>query len=502
MSAGSEPVSRWGTVEIQNAEGISSSTANSGGVRRNITQSRYTWRPPRDLAAELPSGFSLVFLCFACEGGVRRFVPFKFTEAFIHEAALGGLTLLTREHQLTSEHQFSYGYYRMLFRKSANLREHLDRKFARYSELCITTSGRTQGDSHVLPEDLGLDVNGRGTPWSPAILMARGREEARNIGETDTSSAKLIRLGLLVAAERNPIDTDTLSEVSSLALIRQAFFDFGPVQGPLDEGIIEKVRARLSAALERHHDLDSKAFSHWFYEATDNLVHAVAKQKKHGGRLSREMVRQALLDEVFRSFIYVGDCVHFQMTAFARALDPPLDAEERAQFELVYRKQCFLGGLPLVLLLDRFEFLRESMINMWENPHDTSRIGVLLRLLAFYGEMVTKRRAADRSLKNPSGEKVGFIPDSIPAPKSDQDSASGDFQTIATVFRESRRASCRCRTTRDWRASLVVDDAHPELVRIDDTCGTCGVSEGIELSRADFERAGREILEYSTPGEE
>ena len=206
MSADDEPVSRWGTIEVQTAEGTSSSKADSDDVRWNFTQSRCTWRPPPDLASELPPGFLLEFDSFAARDGVRRFVPVKPTEAFILEAATGGITLLAREHQLTAEHRFGYRFHLLLFQKSARLREHLARSFVRYMDLCIPKSGQTDGDSHVLPDDLGLDVNGNGTPWVPAILLARGREEATEIGEPDSGTARLIRLGLLVAARRNPID--------------------------------------------------------------------------------------------------------------------------------------------------------------------------------------------------------------------------------------------------------------------------------------------------------
>ncbi len=44
------------------------------------------------------------------------------------------------------------------------------------------------------------------------------------------------------------------------------------------------------------------------------------------------------------------------------------------QFGSLYRKQPYLGGLPLVLLNDRFAFLREAILDVWADPLDAQHV--------------------------------------------------------------------------------------------------------------------------------
>ena len=76
----------------------------------------------------------------------------------------------------------------------------------------------------------------------------------------------------------------------------------------------------------------------------EDLVHRISKQVKGGGPIPREVVRQALLELVWDSYRYVGDCVSLQMQAFLLTLPTPPTAEERAAFEAVYLKQPTWAG--------------------------------------------------------------------------------------------------------------------------------------------------------------
>lgn len=235
--------SDWGSVEVEPS--AAGPLDPSRGSSSRLRTARCIWRPPPDVAVELPPDFALGFDCLTGPDGVRRFARRDPVPAFVVRAALGGYAL--------------------------------------------------------------------------------------------------------------------------------ALFDLGPVAEALDETVARTVEDRLLAALERHVGDDTADFDRWFFTNTDNIVHAIAKQKKGGGRVPREVVRQALLELVFRSYRYVGDCVHLQATAFARALPDPLTGEERALFESLYRKRPYLGGLPLVLLRDRFAFLREAVLDVWAVPHDATR---------------------------------------------------------------------------------------------------------------------------------
>lgn len=483
--------SGWGCITVE-------PLAPARGSAGRVQTARYTWRPPPNVAAELPPDFALSFDCLTGADGVRRFAPRDTVPAFVVTAALGGYALLETRPGLTPEQRFSYQATRLVYQKAAGLREHLDRAFARESDLYVPRAGRAGGDDgHVLPADIGLDAGGRGTPWTPRDVIANGRDEALAAGDPDPDPGACIRLGLLAAARRHPLGPAVLSEAEGLALVRLALFDLGPVPGPLDEGVSDAVEERLWAALERHAGDDTESFNRWFFEAPDDLAHAIAKQKKGGGPVPREVVRQALLELVFRSYRYVGDCVHHQATAFARALPDPLTAGERAIFDSLYHKQPYLGGLPLVLLHDRFAFLREAILDIWADPLDPARVGVLLRLLEYYGVMVGRRREADRRYKarcrhhNDRGRvgrelELDSDRDAAPGPAADP------FQEIAAVLRDARGATCPCGTTHAWRATLVESGDAADPVVIEDGCGRCGYRETVEVTRGQIREAGRD----------
>src|SRR5262249_18009338 len=196
------------------------------------------------------------------------------------------------------------------------------------------------------------------------------------------------------------LDPRDLTRAETRNLVRLALFDLGPSSTGVSESVVRRVGERLRQGLEGHLDDGTKEFHRWFFDGIDNLVHQIAKKKRPGGPLPREMVRQAMLEVVFRAFARVGECVHQQMRAFREALPEPLRGTERAIFNSLYQGQAWLGGLPLILLYDRFEFLREALLAMWTRPQDRGLQGTLLRLLQFYGEMTAKKRAADRQYKS------------------------------------------------------------------------------------------------------
>jgi hypothetical protein len=133
-----------------------------------------------------------------------------------------------------------------------------------------------------------------------------------------------------------------------------ALFDYGMIAGKLAETARDLVTDRLLRAIAKHKDDDIETFSRWFFEGRDNIVHQIAKQRKSGGPMPREIVRQALLGLVFDAYAYIADCVCLQMQAFLQALPVPLNEGERAAFKAMYFKQTYFGGLPLVMLRERF----------------------------------------------------------------------------------------------------------------------------------------------------
>jgi hypothetical protein len=158
--------------------------------------------------------------------------------------------------------------------------------------------------------------------------------------------------------------------------VRLAFFDLGPVVNKPAEAVKPPVTERLLSAIEKHADDDDETFAHWFFEGRDNLIHEIAKQKKRGGPVPREVVRQVFLDLVLETYVYLANCIMRLMIAFLEALSSPLNDAERARFEAIFFMQPHFGRLPLILFQDRFEFLKEAIMDIIANPGDSKPVGV------------------------------------------------------------------------------------------------------------------------------
>lgn len=462
-------------------------------------RSRYTWAPPPEIAEKLPHGFSLSLDSLTGMDGVRRFVPALPTPDFILQASLGGSALLGLKAGLSAEQRYSYHAMRLIYQQAPRLREHLDRSFHREQDLYIPRAGRIgQEDKHILPDDLGLDAGGHGHPWNPRELIAEGRAAALAEGTSSPVEADSIRLGLTVAARRRPFKLTSLSRTASLQLVRLALFDLGPSTGPIQATEVETIEERLLSALNQHLGDDPGSFDQWFFGSLDNLVHRIAKKKRGGGTLSREVVRQAHLEMVFRAHTYMGDCVHLQMVEFSRALPEPLTSEEQALFDSIYTKETRLGGLPLILLRDRFDFVREAVLDILERPQDRRRVGVLLRLLQYYGDMTRKRREGDRRYKQQGLHRNNRNRCALVLPLNQEQDASemepDRFQEIAAALREQQGETCRCGTTRHWRARLIAKKTTPSEIVLEDGCGNCDALKLVKILVKRFTEIGKSLM--------
>ena len=417
------------------------------------------------------------------------------------ETALGGLAILIQVPSVDAETRFSYDAMRLIFQHAPRLREYLTRSFAREVDLVIPGLERAGRDARdIIPDRIGLGRGNRNRRWTVANLLNKGRAHAVAAGEKNPNPSRCIAAGLLVAARLDPIEPSSLTESEALGLIKMALFDFGMVAGKVAETERHMVTGRLLTAIEKHQDDDTETFSRWFFEGRDNIVHQIAKQRKSGGPMPREVVRRALLGLVFDAYVYVGECVSLQMQAFLQALPIPLNDEERAGFEAMYFKQLYFGGLPLVMLRERFAFLCEGILDVMDDPGDSERVGVLLRLIHYYSEMATLRRDVDREYKRRSHHRDarGKISRTYELDASDMSESkatlSRDFGQIADRLREARGISCPCGATGSWEARLVGDGTGDGVVAIEVVCPKCEHSATIELTRAEFARVGCEVM--------
>ena len=186
------------------------------------------------------------------------------------------------------------------------------------------------------------------------------------------------------------------------------------------------------------------------------------------------------------------------MQAFLLTLPTPPTAGERAAFQAVYFKQAYLGGLPLVMLWHRFDFLRGALVDLLADPVDGRRIGVLLRLIQYYAEMAGKRREVDRSYGRCRGRRGpgGGVPgirglDDDPSDGT-ATTANPTFQRIADRLRRERGIACRCGDDVPGAAKLLGDEGDGDAIGIGIECLGCGRSATLVVTREEFGRAGRE----------
>ena len=272
-------------------------------------------------------------------------------------------------------------------------------------------------------------------------------------------------------------------------LIRLALFDLGPATAADVHAEKDRVIARFLEALESHVDDDTDAFTRWLFENFNDIVHRIAKKKRPDGVMDRKIVRHALLNAIFDSYTYIGDCVHVFMHHFQGVLTPQLNHQELAFVRGLYHKQDRLGGLPLILLYNRFDLL--NGLNIWADPQGSLEDGVVHRILDFYGAMVARRREGDRHSKQ---FRLGRAT-AAKMPKPNSSEAVPDQRTrtpilaalaeFAEHFRELRGACCACGDTGWWRADVALPTT--SMVEFTDACEKCDAREVITMPLHQFQ---------------
>lgn len=477
--------SRWGHITVvEPGEQELASPYNSEPVV-SIHKARYVWRPNPCLSLR-DVWFKIEFDCLTGPDGTRRFVPATTTDEFVLLASVIGFQILAETRELTAEQKFSYHAMRLLYQHAGRLRESYGRTFKRRADLLITAQVRgDHNDVDVLPNGLGTFEHGGENKWSVNELISRGRAAATDAGIAKPDEQTCIRWGLYEAARLNPIDTQSLSQEDTRTLIRLTLFDLGPVAESVDEEIKARVVERLCEAIKKHQADANEAFHTWFFENLDNIVHQIAKRTKGGGTVDRETVRQVILELVFDAHIYVADCVQLAVEAFLAALPAALSPDGRQLFKAIYYRQNELGGLPLVMLRNRFSDMHEAAVDVLNAPTDPSRMGVLLRLFQYYAEMASKRRRADREYKDRRQHRNAAGRTSINLEIGNFDTVTpnspSEFSNIASELRRRRGANCNCANTDSWVA-MVGDSTSSDKPVIHDGCTVCDHFESYEVS--------------------
>jgi hypothetical protein len=267
-------------------------------------------------------------------------------------------------------------------------------------------------------------------------------------------------------------------------VIRMGLFDFEDLSA-VEEHAKAIVIERLLTALQKHLDDPPDKFRYWFFESVDNIVRQIAKKKRGGGQIPREVVRHAILEIAFDSFDYVAGCVHVGMRAFAGALPRPLNDAECYLYSLCYFRPPALGELPLVMLHDRLPAIRESVFNLLSSPSDHHAAGTVLQMLRYLGEMSHNRRVADKmckrntKIRNDQDRPALRLELSADAPAVKL-AGEGQSPVIASLL-DRRKVECLCATTDDWEIVEHLGDTSAEF-EIQFYCRECERTETVKTS--------------------
>lgn len=473
----------YGIVRVERLADTAIATSDRG-EELLVEQATYLWTPSIALEEDLPNGFQIAFDVSRYPDGLRRFAPDGGLNAFEPRAWLAGLAVLSASSGLSADYVFSYQAMHLVFGRAQHVQAHLDRAFCSPADLIVRRGGRGGGvEATILPESLGKDAAGRGQRWSVTRLLQEGRERAVSDGVTNCSQAQAIAYGLMVAAERNPLE---VTDADAETLVRMALFDCEASGATPTQACLGQVQARLLAAIEKHQDDEQDDFDNWFRGGKSNLPKSLANQAKAtGGRLDLAAVQAALLELVWKSYRYEATCLNAFAQAFIQALPDPLSAEERNLFAQMYQPQPYLGGLPLALVSERSLLLRPVLLSIWTSPSDQKLWKVLWRLLQYYAEMISRRRRADRQSKT--------RPLPLATSRSTIDPSSLEAKELAEEL--GTKGGMRCaRLDCLITFSMEVDPSTEASILITANCKEHGNLKPLELSR-DVAKGILEVLE-------
>jgi hypothetical protein len=358
-------------------------------------QAIYRWIPGVAALGDVPPYFTVELECSLIANKRRLITPRAGSEDLVVSSYTGGLAVLNAVKPLTAEEQHAYRIMFLMFRRVVNMREHLMRKFQHSRDLYVRRSGRESDDERdVLPPDLGLTEANCGKRWSISDLMQAGEAAAQKFGITRPTSADRIQWGLFESAKRNPL---LVQPGQVEGLVRAALFHGGPSDIEIDEELSAELERRVLVAVDSHLDDDNEGFRAWLYGPKNSFVKQIAQQKKAPhGKIPQEVVRKFLLDLGWRAYGYMANCVEAQMWAFWKALPEPLDEQDQQVFDLTFRRQPVFGDLPLIMIAERFPFIRYAMVQLCREPLSCESIGIIHRMLYYYSWMSDERRPADR----------------------------------------------------------------------------------------------------------
>jgi len=411
---------------------------------------RFDWVPGREIRSRLPYGQRLSFAVMRDQNGFHRVVPAGGVEPFLLNAALVGQTVCERTGLFDEDRVKACDFDRLLFQQRTRINEAIHWHPKSSSCLQIVRSGRLTTDGgDVLPDGLGIDQNNRDRRWTVAEFIRHGGDQATLLGIEAPDYAAKIRCGLIYAALRAPFHCETMSSAELQGMPRLILFcnDYekstSEVSAEADQHF-ERVHEKIRRAVWPHLMHDTEQFNRWFYEESDILIGQVAKQKRGGGPVSRDVVREIRLRMILDAHQSIAACLHVAMEDVRLCMPIELTENEATYFNLLYRRQSNLGGLSLMLLRDSLKLIELDPIT---SPIELMEPGVLLKVLHLYAEMTLKRRIGYQRDKRADGVKERAVADTAKSSCTDDGeelTIQNQLLAMPALIIESLDLRCHC----------------------------------------------------------
>lgn len=462
-----------------------SSEARDFLIPRPRTNAPYEcWTPAPDVARHLPVGFAIPFL-WTGNAEDRRFRPLEPVSDFLQSAALAGDAILRCREGLSGEQGATYDMMRLIARLAPQIRERFHvRKFSSERELFGRESS-TNSASGILPAVFGPSGQAR---WTVADMLGEGRRAAVEDGVLYPRLNEVIMYGIDAEAILNPMDVTEISSDELWRTLRFAQFDVAPGDSAITEDLKHRVYDRLTKAIRSKNGKPTAEFNCWFLNNFDNVIHRIAKKKRPGGAIDTRMVRGALLELVFDSWRYLGQTVDIFMRSLADIVQPSLSVADRDAYNALYCASPHLCDLPLILLHEQFRVVRPVLVRILNDPTTPELWGQLHRVLRTYAEMITRRRAADRSKKKSPGREVAIRAE--PEARENNDS---QMDEIVAELLELRDLTCNCNAGR-WEGRIENDAEPGQNIELIGICRECGTQHTLNVPREEFTRIARRAL--------
>ena len=386
--------------DLQVAKKVGDRDATWGVCRTEPTSStvsgeKYVWQPSRRLGDDVPRNpaFGVELRCQILSDGTRWFLPKPSLSTFITNAQAAGLAILINQRKLDRDSRNSYRFDWFLYQYSRRTQAFIRRRFRSRRDLLVPQSGRsTKGERDILPwAKSKTDSSKTRLPATVDELMAVGATRAAQEGVEHPTAQQKIQFGFVVAAERMPRLSLSSKQIS--ALTRAVTFNVGSGNLGLHPNQAALIRERLARALGSHlDDATIELFNAWIWGPKNSVVKQIKKQKKApGGELDRDEVRQALVELGWQAHASVARSVEALMIDFRKAIRPRLNRKETRVFNHLYLCHKRFGGISLIILRERLEFMGSFLWQLVEQP-GKEQLAILYRLLSFYAAMIDHRQ--------------------------------------------------------------------------------------------------------------